>query len=315
MRTTPLSLPAAAGAALPLSAAAPAIHLRPPERTEARTLIARLRDHIARHDEQAFKMERKDVGRRDREPRTHAAWTLGASAVDSHLPAAGLVRAGLHDISPARYGDFPAACGFALALAIRRLEDGGERRPLLWCRLETEVREYGRSYGYGIEQLGLHRQRFLTLTLRKPVALFWTLEEALKSGALAVVLGDVAVQHLTLTASRRLALAGQQGRAAGLIVLTRNYSNATASQSRWCIATSASPSAGLDPRAPGPPTWQVGLTRIRGGRPGDWTVSWQKDHASHRFTLVSGFSGGALHPGATETAGPNPARKPALRTG
>lgn len=200
MRTTPTSrqfVRAAAGAALPL-AARPDTHpdtrpspslgpvASPPEREEALALIARLRAQIARREEAGFKIERSPENR-GREPRLRVPWQLGLDGVDANLPEAGLARAGLHDVSPAAYGDFPAASGFALALAICRLADIRERRPVLWCRLETEIREYGRSYGHGIAGLGLTRQRFLTITLRRPTALLWTLEEALKSGCFSFI--------------------------------------------------------------------------------------------------------------------------------
>ena len=60
---------------------------------------------------------------------------MGLPELDRHLPAQGLARGGLHDVSPRAHGDQPAAMGFALALALRRLADPQERRPLLWCRL------------------------------------------------------------------------------------------------------------------------------------------------------------------------------------
>ncbi len=326
MRTNPMPLRAAVAASRPPAPspsdpaapttrpalAKPALARAVPEREEARALIARLREHLARSgpEERGRQPVPSRAQRREVTP-----WTLGLADLDRHLPEEGLAVAGLHDISPAAYGDFPAACGFALALAVRRLADSRERRPVLWCRLETEQREYGHCYGHGVAALGVPRSRFLTLSLKRPVALLWTVEEALKSGCLSVVIGDVATQHADLTATRRLALAGQAGRASGIIVLTRNYIDSTTSFSRWCVATSRSPPAASDPRAPGSPVWQVGLTRIRGGRPGEWFLNWQKDHAPSRFTLVPGFSGGALHPGAAEGPRSRAATEPALRAG
>jgi protein ImuA len=328
MRTIPMPLRAAAASArlhaVPLpdpapslraSPAAPALVRIPPERAEAQALIARLREHLARKSGEG---EGRAPQIRSRRRADAQPWALGLAEVDRCLPAEGLAVAGLHDITPNAYGDFPAACGFALALAVRRLAEAQERRPVLWCRLETEQREYGYCFGHGVTGLGVPRARFLTLSLRHPVALLWTFEEALKSGCLSVVLGDVAVQYADLTATRRLALAGQAGKASGLAVLTRNYPGSTASVSRWCVATSRSTpvqSAQPETHAPGPPAWAVSLTRIRGGRPGSWLLNWQKDHASARFTLVPGFSGGALHPGAAEEAGPRAATQSALRAG
>jgi protein ImuA len=219
-------------------------------------------------------------------------------------------------VAPVAYGDTPAAMGFALALALRRLADGFERRPVLWCRLDYQVREHGLLYGHGLEGLGLSRQRLLTVTLKTPISLLWTMEEALKSGALAVVLGDCALQHSDLTVTRRLALAADAGKCAGLLVFNRNNQNATASMSRWQVATAASVAPAFDVRAPGVPAFAVSLTRIRSGRPGQWTLNWNRqDHAPHYFSLVSGLRGGALHSREAQDQGTSAAQGFALRAG
>ncbi|MGH6875217.1 MAG: hypothetical protein ACREDW_09380, partial [Aestuariivirgaceae bacterium] len=98
-------------------------------------------------------------------------WTLGAPLIDDRLPSQGLALNALHEIAAAAYPDTPAAMGFALSLAIRRLDLEGEPRPLLWCALSHGNAEWGRLYGHGITGLGLPRRRFLTLSLRKPSAL------------------------------------------------------------------------------------------------------------------------------------------------
>ena len=241
------------------------------------------------------------------------AWRVGVSEIDAHLAQAGLSARGLHDIAPHSYGDMPAAMGFAVALALRRLADGAERRPLLWCRLAREEREYGRLYGHGLEALGLARERFVTVTLKHPVALLWTMEEALKSAALALVIADADPRAAGLTATRRLALAAAQGKAAGLLVFSRPHRNATASLTRWTAAASPSRPPPDDRQSPGAPSWTIELTRARGGRPGRWTVEWQ--HAPHRFALVSGLRDRALHPWTDEGRTREAAAGPAFRAG
>lgn len=268
-------------------------------------LMAALRAHVARIEQAE--------GRIAAPKARGVPWTLGAEGTGRHLPEAGLARAGLHDVSPAAYGDMPAALGFALALALRRLADPSEHRPLLWCRLATEEREYGRLYGHGLERLGLPRHRFVTVTLAKPAALLWTMEEALKSGALALVIGEASTAHAGLTATRRLQLAGLAGKAAGLLVFTRDEATATASHTRWRVASAPSRSPPHDALAPGAPAWAVELTRARGGRPGAWILEWH--HAAHCFSVVSGLRGGTLHPWADETAPQSAAEGPALRAG
>lgn len=274
-------------------------------REDVLPLVEALRRHIARLE--------RGVPQLDRGRGRGAPWTTGLEAIDRNLPAQGLLRSGLHDVSPAAYGDMPAAMGFGLALALRRMADPAERRPLLWCRLAGAEREYGRLHGHGLERLGLSRQRFVTVTLNKPDALLWTMEEALKSGALALVLGDAEARHAGLTATRRLLLAAQAGKSAAILMFLKPEATATASHTRWLAGAGSSRSPPHDRAAPGLPAWNIELTRARGGRPGAWTLEWH--HAPHRFALVSGLRGGALHPWTDETGKATAAERPALRAG
>jgi protein ImuA len=267
--------------------------------------MAALRGQIARLEQAPAQLTRPDA--------RAAPWLTGLPELDSHLPAQGLARAGLHDISPRSHGDQPAAMGFALALALRRLGCPQERRPLLWCRLALQDREHGRLHGHGLEGLGLSRQRFLTISLGKPASLLWVMEEALKSGALAAVLGDADAVHAGLTVTRRLALAAAAGKSAAILAFARADAAATASHTRWTVASAASRSPPDDAQAPGLPCWNLELTRARGGRPGAWTVEWH--HAQSRFSLVSGFSGRAVHPGSDQIGADTAAQRPALRAG
>jgi protein ImuA len=299
MRTQPKLSWAAGGGLLPSSA--PAAPDNDNETTS--NLLARLKALVAARDGTATRFTTRRYGRDIATP-----WQLGVDAIDAHLPAIGLARDGLHDVAPTAYGDFPAAAGFALALMLRRLTDKTETRPVLWCRLASEVHEYGRPYGHGLETLGLPRARFLTITLKKPVALFWTMEEALKSGAVAVVLGDASSRHSDLTITRRLQLAAHAGKSAGLLIFNKVHEGATASMTRWRVATARSASPRFDSAAPGAPTWTVSLTRARSGRPGQWLLNWHNNHdfpyatSPHHFHLVPGISGGASLSRAPETA-------------
>jgi protein ImuA len=328
MKTSPLPGVAAVSGGLPVAdqcsadiltlskLSSPALRRGGDEQATAKALVARLRAHIAKLENTTHQLEG-----RDRKP--VVKWLLGVAEVDSHLTEQGLARHALHDIAPQHYGDTPAAMGFALGLAERRLKADSKARPVLWCRLAYETREHGRLYGHGLVSLGFPREKLLTLSLKSQVSLLWTVEEALKSGCFACVISDVTVQHLTLTITRRMALSADEGKTAGILVLNRIFDNATASASRWQVATQLSPPSSFDPRAPGPPSWEVTLSRIRSGRPGQWSLCWQPSsslnnrdfHASHHFSLVPGISGGALPAGAAEIAGPHTAPGPALRAG
>jgi protein ImuA len=310
----PFSMAAAPAAVSSLSESLNESH----EQRQARDLIEMLRRHIARTEDKSYRIDTKRTANRNA-PLRSMPWALGLDEVDSFLSLKGLHPHALHDIAPERYGDFPAASGFALALARCRLNDVSERRPILWCRLEREQQEYGRSYGHGLRPLGIARDRFLTVTLKRAVNLFWTMEEALKSGALSLVLGDAAPQHCTLTVTRRLSLASAKGKSAGFLIFAAPHNEATSSQTRWRVKTEMSHPPPFEPQAPGAPVWTVSLLKARSGRQGSWTLTWQeqrhKDHASHRFALVSRFPRGALHPGAAEGESPRSAAGPALRAG
>jgi protein ImuA len=329
MRILPLPAVAMVGGGLPAPGTftlsrltAPSLPQEPDEQTRARALIARLKQQIARLEDSQHRLEPRSPWQ-SRVPRPGTKWSLGLAEVDAHLPEQGLGTHGLHDVAPAGYGNSPAAMGFALSLAKLRLDSDPKARPVLWCRLAFECQEHGKLYGHGLVSLGLPREKLLTLSLKNQVSLFWTMEEALKSGCFACVVSDVAAQHSSLTITRRLALSAAEGHSSGVMVLSRLYENATASTSRWRIATAPSPPQDLDPRAPGPPAWEVTLSRIRGGHPGHWTLCWQppsstnpsNSHASHHFRLVSGISGTALPQGTAQAESPQPSRRPALRTG
>ena len=63
-----------------------------------------------------------------------------------------------------------------------------------------------RSYGPGLARFGIDAERLLVVTVRRPAELLWVMEEGVRGG------GAVA----DLTASRRLQLAAENGRAAAL---------------------------------------------------------------------------------------------------
>ena len=100
----------------------------------------------------------------------------------------------------------------------------------------------------------------------------WVIEEGLKCGGLAAVVGEV--KDLSFTASGRLQLAVEKSRITGLI--HRNIEIApgnTACLARWKVTPLASVKEDGMPGV-GFPSWRVELIKIRNGRPGAWQVQW-----------------------------------------
>ena len=125
----------------------------------------------------------------------------------------GLSSDALHEIVPATPGDGAAATGFALALAARFMAEHSAAGLLM--AEDFAGYDAGSLYGPGLVAHGLELGRLVFVRAPGAPALFQAMEEALKSGAPAVVVGEVwRLGKYDLAASRRLLLAARS--AAGL---------------------------------------------------------------------------------------------------
>ena len=192
-----------------------------------------------------------------------------ARALDPAL-GGGLADDALHEIAPAEPADGAAATGFALALAARFLS----RRPsaALFVGEGFMEREAGALYGPGLAAHGLPLSRLVFVRAPDAETAFWAMEEALKCGAPAAVVGEIwSLKGYSLAASRRLLLAARKGRAPALLVLASAYGQAdrlsSAAETRFEIA--AAPSARIPAAAgrdlPGPFACGARLVKARPG--------------------------------------------------
>lgn len=167
--------------------------------------------------------------------------------------------------------DMAAVLLFALS---RRI--GGDARPILITATRAWLSEHGRPYGPGLPGLPLILAPVTTGT-----EALWTLEQALRSGAVSLALG--AVEAATLTQTRRLDFAAKQGGCVGL-VLSRGLDGLSAARRRWRISTLVSAIDPDDVKAPGPARLAAELVRGRGERPGAWML--ERDDETHRLRLA-----------------------------
>jgi protein ImuA len=191
----------------------------------------------------------------------------------------GLAGDGLHEIAPAGPGDGAAAMGFALALGARFLAAAPRRTNALLILDDFCARETGALYGPGLAAMGLAMERLIIVRAADAPALLWAMEEALKSGAPAFVIGEMwgGARHYGLAASRRLLLAARGGGAPALLVHGGAFGRAddlsSAAETRFEIAYAPSahaPSAagrGLNAwrglPLPGPPAFALRLLKAR----------------------------------------------------
>jgi len=194
-----------------------------------------------------------------------------ARALDGAL-GGGLSGDALHEIHPAAAGDGAAAMGFALCLAARFCMASSRRASILIASEDFCLRETGALYGPGLAAFGLDRERLTIVNASDGRALLWAMEEALKSGALAVVVGELwsLARHYGLAASRRLLLAARAGSTPALLVhgglFGRMAALSSAAETRFEIA--AATSRRLAPAngrlsLPGAPVFAARLVKAR----------------------------------------------------
>lgn len=207
---------------------------------------------------------------------------------------AGLPLGCLHELS-GPFGD-GACLGFSLWLAGRIAAQSGQSgqggqgglNSVLWVGCGAP------PYPPGMAEFGLDPGLLVHIRPRKPADIPWVLEEAARTGAAPVVIGDLgltrevaagAVKGLDLTASRRLQLACEPF-GTTLLLLASGSSTAAAGSAaagRWRVESLSSRPSPLSRHSRtlrgrpglGQPVWQVELLRARGGRPGSWPVIWQ----------------------------------------
>lgn len=206
-----------------------------------------------------------------REAQTRRAPPVSARGFFEALPG-NLPPGGLNEIVPARPRDAAAAAGFAAALALRAAAARSGGACVVWIAEDMAAREIGLPYAKGLEALGLDPARLIVVRTRAPRETLWTMEEALKSRAAAVIAESwIAPGAYGLSASRRLALTARRGGALGLLLLLRAFGQgaglASAAQLRFEVAAAPAPRAlpGCGPPLPGPLGWRLRLVKARMG--------------------------------------------------
>ncbi len=204
----------------------------------------------------------------------------------------------LEEAAAAHPQDMAAALTFALSRALEAGDGRGDGRPVAIVATSLFQNERGRLSSWGARALGLDPARLLLIGVRREAEALWAFEEALKSGALASVIG--ALDSPSLVATRRLDFAARAGRAGALILRPRPPGDLSAARLRWSVSSAPSAVHPLDPRAPGAARLQAELVRSRDGKGGHFTL--EQDHETGRFRLVAGLADHRLAPDALRVA-------------
>lgn len=200
---------------------------------------------------------------------THALAQLVSR--QNRRPRAALPFLGALTLARARVHEFCGPARRTLALMAARGTEG----PVLWLRPgwlpERLFPEAVLSF--------IEPGRLVFVTPRRPEDLLWCFEEALRGGAVALVVAELP-EPPRLTPVRRLHLAAETGAEEGRVtptglMLTPGAGGAAGVESRWHIAPC---------HAPGETRWRLDLLRARAEPPGTWIIAAPPGRAG--FTLA-----------------------------
>ncbi len=185
-------------------------------------------------------------------------------AIDRRLAGGGLAIPALHEVAGARagLGDDAAATLFIAGIAARlsMVEAGGT---ILWALSRRDL------FAPGLAQAGLRPDRVIYAECRNDEEVLAVMEEGLRHGGLAGVVGEVGRAQMAST--RRLQLASEEGATAALMLKRWRKADEdpllspSAAVTRWRIA--CVPSGELPVQSVGRPRWRIELARQRGGEP------------------------------------------------
>ena len=197
-------------------------------------------------------------------PYSNGAMDAGLGPIKEAFPNAGFPVGAVHEFLPERQEDAAATSGFMAGLLASLI---GCKGTVLWISSSRTL------FPPALISFGIQPERVIFIDTPKEKEVKWAMEEALKCGALAAVVGEM--RELDFTFSRRLQLAVEHSQVTGFVVRPQGRKlNPTACVSRWKV--SSLPSEPVDDLpGVGFPQWKVELLRVRNGKPGTWEIKWE----------------------------------------
>ncbi|AYB33762.1 ImuA family protein [Chryseolinea soli] len=197
-------------------------------------------------------------------PVNSPAVDMGLGPIKDAFPNATFPLGAVHEFLSSTTEDASATGGFMAGLVSSLI---GKTGAALWISCARTL------FPPALKSFGIQPDRFIFVDLKNEKDVLWAMDEALKCGALAAVVGEM--QEISFTASRRLQLAVEQSQVTGFILRNRyRHLNTTACVSRWKITSLPSEQVDDLPGI-GFPAWRVELLRIRNGRSGVWDMQWR----------------------------------------
>jgi protein ImuA len=202
-------------------------------------------------------------------------WPLGVAEIDARLAEGGLAAAALHEVTGAspKLSDDAAATLFLAGIA------GRLPGMVLWALSRRDL------FAPALAQAGLGLDQVLYAEARSDEEVLAVMEEGLRHGGLAAVVGEVA--RAPMAATRRLQLAAEESGSTALLLRRWRRSGddplaePSAAATRWRIG--CAPSVPLPVEGVGRACWHLILARQRGGEGDEWIV--ESSDAEGRLAL------------------------------
>ena len=175
---------------------------------------------------------------------------------------------GVHLFACSRVANFIASCSFLVSLLLCSTF----LKKCLWVSQNLTRHENGALAGSGLCDMGLDPERILFVQVGNASEVLWVLEQALVSGALGMVIGELHDDRgiLDIKSTRRLNL---RSYAAGMPVhlVASGQIGATAALTRWAIHPVLHPT--VPHRSIGWPSWRMDLNKNKKGQCGHQIVT------------------------------------------
>ena len=192
---------------------------------------------------------------------------FGIESIDQKLVHGGIALSGLHEMTGIKpnLSDHAAASLFVAAIAARSAAGGGT---VLWAQKRRDL------FAPGLAQVGLTPRLLVQAECGRDEDVRAVMEEGLRHGGLATVVGEVG--RASMTSTRRLQLAAEASGTAALMLKHWRRSDEdplaqpSAALTRWrigCVPSEPLPHPGI-----GRHRWRLELARQRGGEPHQWIM-------------------------------------------
>ena len=138
---------------------------------------------------------------------SNGALDIGLGPISRAFPNGIFPLGAVHEFLSTQMEDAASTSGFITGLLSTLMGNNGIT---LWISSSRTL------FPPALKSFGIEPERFIFIDLQKEKDVIWTMDEALKCGALSAVVGEI--REIDFTASRRLQLAVEQSQVTGFIL-------------------------------------------------------------------------------------------------